>query len=458
MIDGTASLESSAPLLPGASSQSIVDLQQWINSRPVSRGQWLILALCFIVAVLDGLDAAIMGFVAPALMHDWSITPAVFGSVMGAAMFGLACGALAAGPCADRFGRKGILLGAVACFGIFGLLSAYANSIGALAVLRFLTGMGLGAAMPIANVLLCEYLPSRRRGFLMTLMYTGFNLGSGCGGFISAWLIPSHGWQGTLIFAGVLPLLMVFVLFLLLPESIRFLALRKGNDARIATVLRRYGGSFAPDTHFVCNETTVQKPGAGQLFRNGYTSLTLKLWITNFMGLLVIYLLTGWLPTLLGARGIDLGHAAVVTAMFQIGGTAGALLVGWLMDRTTPRRVIAGAYAAGAVSLVLLGVFGQEGFSLIALVTAAGFCMSGAQTGLNAHAPILYPTLIRGTGVSWMLGVGRFGAIVGSSVGVLLATPLGASGVIALLCIPALLAGTSMVGNRPRPGERRARP
>lgn len=435
----------------GRVANHIVDLQQWIDLRPVSSGQWIILALCFIVAVLDGLDAAILGFIAPALMHDWQITPAVFGSVMGAGMFGLACGAFAVGPCADRFGRKGMLLAAVACFGSFSLLSAFAQDVGQLALLRFVTGMGLGAAMPVANVLLCEYLPSHRRGFLMTLMYTGFNLGSGCGGFVSAWLIPSHGWQGPLIFAGLLPLATVPLLLLLLPESIRLLALRDGNDRRIAKILQRYGGNFAAGTHFVCNETKAQKPGAGQLFRDGYMPLTLRLWVANFMGLLVIYLLTGWLPTLLGARGIDLRHAAMVTAMFQIGGTVGALLVGWLMDRAAPRKVIAGAYMAGAVSLVLLGLFGQQDLGLIVLVSAAGFCMSGAQTGLNAHAPTLYPTLTRGTGVSWMLGVGRFGAIVGSSAGgILLATPLGAGGVITLLGVPAVFAGFSMIGNRPR--------
>lgn len=448
-------IENSAVAPAGATGMGaghqVVDLQKWIDESPVSAGQWLILALCFTVAVLDGLDAAIMGFIAPALMHDWSITPAMFGSVMGAGMFGLACGSLTVGPCADRFGRKGMLLAAVACFGLFSLLCAYAHSVGQLALLRFFTGMGLGAAMPIANVLLCEYLPSHRRGFLMTLMYTGFNLGSGCGGFVSAWLIPVHGWQGTLVFAGVVPLLMVPVLWWLLPESARFLAARNGEDTRIAKILQGYGGRFQQGVRFVCQETEVQRAGASQLFRDGFGPVTVKLWITNFMGLLVIYLLTGWLPTLLGARGLGLKEAAVVTAMFQIGGTVGALLVGWLMDRAAPRKAIAGAYVAGAVALLLLGVFGQQGMGLIALVTAAGFCMSGAQTGLNAHAPTLYPTLSRGTGVSWMLGMGRFGAILGSSIGgVLLASPLGADRVIQLLAIPAVLAGVAMFGNRPR--------
>lgn len=434
----------------GGALPHVVSIKQWIDTRKVSAGQWFLLALCFAVAVLDGLDAAIMGFVAPSLMKEWSIAPGAFGSVMGAAMFGLAVGSIGVGPLADRFGRKRTLIFSTFCFGLFSAACAFSHSIDQLVIFRFLTGIGLGGAMPIANILLCEYLPSRSRGFLMTVMYTGFNLGSGSGGFVSAWLIPSHGWQGTLLFGGVVPLLLVPLLLLFLPESVRFLSLRRGNDEKIAGVLRRYGGHFEPGTRFVAGEEqAVARSSVSGLFRKGYLPVTASLWATNFMGLLVIYLLTSWLPTLLHSRGIELEQAAVVTAMFQIGGTVGALLVGWLMDRQVPRRVIAGAYVLGAVSIVMLGAFGLAGSGLMLLVTAAGFCMSGAQTGLNAHAPTLYPTWMRGTGVSWMLGFGRFGAIVGSSIGGVLLMAMGSgSSVVGLLGLPAVIAGLSILGAR----------
>jgi AAHS family 4-hydroxybenzoate transporter-like MFS transporter len=164
------------------------------------------------------------------------------------------------------------------------------------------------------------------------------------------------------------------------------------------------------------------------------------------MGLLVIYLLTGWLPTLIKDAGLPISAAANITAMFQIGGTVGAILVGWAMDRTAPTRVIGAAYAAGALCILALGAGGALSGSLALLVAAAGFFMSGAQTGLNAFAPNCYPTMARATGVSWMLGMGRFGSITGSMVGgVLLTLGWGFNAIISLLAVPAIIAALAVL-------------
>jgi AAHS family 4-hydroxybenzoate transporter-like MFS transporter len=163
------------------------------------------------------------------------------------------------------------------------------------------------------------------------------------------------------------------------------------------------------------------------------------------MGLLVIYLLTGWLPTLIKDAGLPISQAATITAMFQIGGTVGAVLVGWAMDRKAPTRVIGAAYALGAVCILSLGLGGALSGSLTLLVTVAGFFMSGAQTGLNAFAPNCYPTRARATGVSWMLGMGRFGSITGSMVGgVLLSLGWGFGAIVSLLAVPAVLAAVAV--------------
>jgi AAHS family 4-hydroxybenzoate transporter-like MFS transporter len=438
-----------------------VDIKHWIDNRSVSRYQWLILGLCFLIVTFDGFDAAIMGFIAPAVIADWGISKSAFGPILASAMVGLAVGALMSGPYSDRLGRRRVLLASVACFGLFSLLCAFARSPLELAALRFLTGLGLGAAMPNSTTLLSEYIPARLRGRLITLMFMGFGLGSAMGGFVSAWMIPQWGWHAVLLVGGVLPLALLPVLYFLLPESVDLMINRRFPRARIMAVLKRMGGQFDDAVSFVVSVPAAHESAGrkvSHLFSSEYRWRTLSLWGTYFMGLLVIYLLTGWMPTLIKDAGVSLERAAVITAMFQFGGLAGILLVGFAMDRFNPKAAIAVAYVGGALCIFALGFVEIGASALGVLVFAAGFCMNGAQTGLNAFAPGQYPTDFRATGVSWMLGIGRFGGIFGSLTGgALLSLGLPMNMVFAVLGIPALLAALAiMAGPRPRhsPGLR----
>ena len=432
-----------------------VDIKHWIDNRSVSRYQWLILGLCFLIVTFDGLDAAIMGFIAPAVIQDWGISRPAFGPILAAAMVGLAVGALTSGPYSDRYGRRRVLLWSVACFGLFSVLCAFARSPLELAALRFLTGLGLGAAMPNSTTLLSEYIPQRLRGRLITLMFMGFGLGSAMGGFVSAWLIPHFGWHSVLLLGGVLPLLLLPVLYVLLPESVDLMINRRFPRERIMAVLKRMGGDFAETVQFVVS-APVARESAGRkvshLFTQDYRWRTLSLWGTYFSGLLVIYLLTGWMPTLIKDAGVSLERAAIITAMFQFGGLAGILLVGFAMDRFNPKVAIAVAYVGGALCIFALGFVEIGASALGVLVFAAGFCMNGAQTGLNAFAPGQYPTDFRATGVSWMLGIGRFGGIFGSLMGgALLSLDLPMNVIFAVLGVPALVAALAILaGPRPR--------
>ncbi|RZI60847.1 MAG: MFS transporter [Rubrivivax sp.] len=426
---------------------STVDVRAFIDGRGMSSRQWLTLALCFLVVAADGMDVAIMGFLAPSILQEWGISKAAFGMVMSAAPIGLVFGALFAGPASDRVGRKKVLVVSVLVFAVFTLLASRAQGLTELVVLRFLTGIGLGAAMPNTTTLLSEYVPERSRSLMVTLMFTGFNLGSALVGFVAAGMIPHWGWRSVLAVGGALPLVLVPLLMAWLPESCRFMAVRGVPGARIAATLGRVCGvRFAPHTQFVSKEPEVAaRTPVRLLFSAGYGRQTLALWTTYFMGLLVIYLLTGWLPTLFKEQGLSISQAAMVTAMFQIGGTAGGVVVGWLMDRMGPTRVISIAYAGGALSVLLLAAMGAGVNGLGLLSALVGFCMSGAQTGLNAYAPSCYPTMARATGVSWMLGVGRFGSILGSMIGgVLLGLGWSFAGILALLAVPAVLAAVAV--------------
>jgi AAHS family 4-hydroxybenzoate transporter-like MFS transporter len=425
-----------------------LDVRAQINARKVSPYQWLLLALCFLIVATDGMDVAIMGFLAPNITKEWGLSRAAFGVVMSAAPFGLALGALIVGPLSDRFGRKKLLIASVAWFGSFSLLCAFANDVYTLSMLRFLTGLGLGAAMPNTTTLLSEYVPERARSTLLALMFTGFNLGSALVGFGAAAILPGHGWRAVLVVGGMIPLACLPLYMWLIPESVRFMVVKKHQPEKIARALRRVvGGDVPQGATFTISEPQVFGSQPGKvLLSAGYRKITLSLWCTYFMGLLVIYLLSGWLPTLIKDAGLPIERAANITALFQLGGTVGALVVGFLMDRFAPNRMIAIAYAAGAIFILCLASGSVASPLFAAFVLLAGFCMSGAQTGMNAFAPSCYPTVVRATGVSWMLGVGRFGSIFGSFAGgVLLTMGWGFSGVIAILAIPAALAAFSIV-------------
>ncbi|AJQ50743.1 MULTISPECIES: MFS transporter [Pseudomonas] len=426
-----------------------LDVQSFINQQPLSRYQWRVVLLCFLIVFLDGLDTAAMGFIAPALSQEWGIDRASLGPVMSAALIGMVFGALGSGPLADRFGRKGVLVGAVLVFGGFSLASAYATNVDQLLVLRFLTGLGLGAGMPNATTLLSEYTPERLKSLLVTSMFCGFNLGMAGGGFISAKMIPAYGWHSLLVIGGVLPLLLALVLMVWLPESARFLVVRnRGTDkirktlSPIAPQVVAEAGSFSvPEQKAVAARSVF-----AVIFSGTYGLGTMLLWLTYFMGLVIVYLLTSWLPTLMRDSGASMEQAAFIGALFQFGGVLSAVGVGWAMDRYNPHKVIGIFYLLAGVFAYAVGQSLGNITVLATLVLIAGMCVNGAQSAMPSLAARFYPTQGRATGVSWMLGIGRFGAILGAWSG---ATLLGLGWnfeqVLTALLVPAALATVGVI-------------
>ena len=277
-----------------------LDVRQHINGRRMSGYQWLLLILCCLIVTTDGMDVAIMGFLAPGITKEWGISKAAFGLVMSAAPVGLAIGALVIGPLSDRFGRKRLLMVAVAWFGLCSILCSQANSVGQLSFLRFLTGLGLGAAMPNTTTLLSEYVPEKARGTLIAIMFTGFNLGSALVGFGAAAILPDYGWRMVLVAGGLIPLACLPLYLAFVPESVRFLVVNNYPAERIAKTLERVVGgeeAFNASTRFTVSEQKVEsKTKAKALLTPGFRKITVSLWATYFMGLMVIYLLSGWLP------------------------------------------------------------------------------------------------------------------------------------------------------------------
>jgi AAHS family 4-hydroxybenzoate transporter-like MFS transporter len=395
-----------------------VDVVEFIDRQPVGGFQIKLLLTCAAVLFLDGFDTQAIGYVAPALAKEWGLTKAALGPVFSAGLFGLMIGALLFGPLADRIGRKKIIIFSTLAFGIGTLATAFIQDVNSLLAIRFLTGLGLGGAMPNAIAMTSEFNPRRRRATMVMIMFCGFSVGAALGGFLAAGLIPQFGWRSVFVVGGLVPLLLVPVLALRLPESVRFLVLTGRAPQQVAQLLGWISpkASFTAATRFVVHEPELAGIPVLHLFRGGRTLVTLLLWVVFFMSLLDLYFLSNWLPTVLNDLGASVSAAAAIGSMLQVGGIVGTFALGSIIDRFS-FRALALVYF---VAVFAVGAIGHLGHSVILVTLAifvAGFCIVGGQIAANALAAAFYPTAVRATGVGWALGIGRIGSIVGPLVG-----------------------------------------
>ena len=397
---------------------SSIDVAAFIDAQPVGGFQIRLLLTCAAVLFLDGFDTQAIGYVAPALAKEWGLSKGSLGPVFSAGLFGLMIGALVFGPLADRIGRRKIIIFSTLAFGIGTLATSVIDDVDSLLAIRFLTGLGLGGAMPNAVAMTSEFSPRRRRATMVMIMFCGFSIGAALGGFLAAALIPQFGWRSVFVVGGVAPLLLVPILALRLPESVRFLALTGRAHERVAELLGFIGprAVFAPATQFVVHEPELAGIPVLHLFRDGRTLVTLLLWVVFFMSLLDLYFLSNWLPTVLNDLGASVSEAAAIGSMLQVGGVVGTFALGSIIDRFS-FRALALVYF---IAVFAVGAIGQLGHSVIFVtmaIFAAGFCIVGGQIAANALAATYYPTSVRATGVGWALGIGRVGSIIGPLVG-----------------------------------------
>jgi AAHS family 4-hydroxybenzoate transporter-like MFS transporter len=398
--------------------QTRVNVRACIDERPFGRYQLLVTGLCALIVFLDGFDTQAIGYVAPAIIKEFGVSRAALSPVFSASLIGLMLGALIGGPVSDRFGRRPVLLGGMVFFGIMSLLTVMAGSIESLLVLRLLTGLGLGCVMPNAIALTSEYAPARVRSTAVMVMFCGFSLGAALGGLAAAVLIKDFGWQSVFVAGGVLPLVAAGAVWLWLPESVRFLVLNGGDKHRIAAIMQKIDPAFAgKGVLFQADEHKETKFPVKQLFADKRALLTGLLWVVFFMSLMDLYFLSNWLPTVINDAGIPVGSAALITAMLQVGGTVGTLVLGRVFDKVSPFLALSVIYFLAAAFIVAIGVAGTSVGALVATIFGAGFCVIGGQIGANALAAKSYPTSIRATGVGWSLGIGRIGSVLGPVIG-----------------------------------------
>lgn len=415
-----------------------------IDTHSVSRFQVSVISLCAIIALLDGFDTQAIAFVAPSIAGEWGLERAVFGPIFSAALIGLAIGAVTLGTLADRVGRKRIIILSTLAFGIFSLLTAFAETLTQIGILRFLTGLGLGGAIPNIIALTSEYSPKHLRVRFVALMASGFPLGAFIGGLLSANIIETFGWQSVFIVGGSVPLLLIPVLVLKLPESIPFLL--RSRSAEDRSRVHKYIAKIRPDvdtdnTDILLKEEDSRKSSIRELFRRTRILGTLMLWVVFFTNLLMFYFLVSWLPTIISATGVSISMSIVTASILNAGTVIGGFILGYLIDKKGPIKVLALNYIGAAVFTALIGMSGDSFIILLIFSFLAGFCVGGGQLAAVGFAASFYSAEIRSTGVGWAFGIGRCGAITAPLIGgLLLGLNLTIENLFLICGIPGLIA------------------
>jgi AAHS family 4-hydroxybenzoate transporter-like MFS transporter len=406
-----------------------------------------IVGVCFLIVLMDGFDTQAIGFAATAISSSLAIPITAFGQVFSIGLFGAMLGALILGPLADRLGRRWMLVGAVVAFSLFSLLTPRAPDLVWLLLFRFFAGLGLGGAIPNLLALSSEYAPRRIRGLLTGVLYAAFPLGGATGAVTSAHLLPLFGWPALFYIGGTVPLVLAVVVACALPESLQFLLRRPDGQRTVGTAVRRIGlDAPASETVYVDTEERLSGLPLRHLLAGGRAVPTLSLWIACFMCFALLIVLVLWTPALLGKVGVGGAQAALVVGLINLGSVAGTALGGRFVDRFDPYVVLPLLFIAGAFGVWPLG-YVTGSVALLGLFAAlSGFFLGAGSSGLLGVAVLIYPSMMRATGIGWAMALGRMGQVAGPlTIGALLTNGLTVDRIFLCCAVPALCAASAAI-------------
>ena len=374
------------------------------------RTLWPVVALCFAGILSEGYDVGVMGAILPALANDasWHLTPIQLGALGSWAIAGMFVGGIVFGTLGDLYGRRRMFVASLVVFSVCMAGLARSPSPFVFAVFRFVGGIGLGGIIPIAAALTVEYSSPGRRSANYGLMYSGYTLGILAAALVARAVLESSGWRWV-VGAGVLPLLLVPVVLMWLPESLEYLV-ASGQDARAAALAARLGRPVP-----VRRAASVQ-PGWASTLAAMFTPErrvgTACFWAAAFMGLLLVYGLGTWLPQIMRRSGYELGPALLFLAVFALSSSIGGILMGEAADRRGVKGIVSLSFAAGAVAIGLLALKGPI-WVTYALVAVAGYGTVSTSLILTGWLTSFYPAAIRTAAVGWTMSFARLGAVCG---------------------------------------------
>jgi AAHS family 4-hydroxybenzoate transporter-like MFS transporter len=396
-----------------------VDLSRIIDAQKIGGFHIGLVIVCFIVVMADGYDIGAAAFAAPALIREWHISPAALGGLFSAGLFAGLFGPPILGWISDHYGRRSAIIGGLLFFGVFTWASVLAQDLTTLIWLRFIAGIGIAGVLPIATALVAEFAPRRMRATLFVIMFSGVTFGGGVPGLIAKAYMPIYGWQILFWVGGLTPIIVAFIAMATLPESIKFLSLKRERHERLVAQIEKLqpGLNLDPNSNFtIGDEVNREKFSYGAIFKGRLAWITPMFWLSNAINLMIFYFINQWTPTILSSAGYPVGDAVLAATAFQFAGTAGGLVIMRPLDKYgfVPVPIL---FACAIPIVALIGLPGLPEWAIITLVGASGFCLLGLQFGNISSETVVYPTYIRSWGLGSCFGAGRVGSVIGPLVG-----------------------------------------
>ena len=433
---------------PAAASQPL-ESGEFLPAVRFSVVQALILLLCFFAAMIDGFDILVIAYTAPAIIREWGLPPGQMGLIFSAGLLGMTLGSMFLGAAADVVGRRNVCSASLLVAGLTTCGVYLVDSVEQLALLRFVSGLGLGTLLSALPTLTREFSPARQRNMTVALLMAGTSVGGVVGGMMTASLADEYGWRAIFLWAGVLTTLAGLLFQGLVPETMPFIA---GRGPRVDT-LARINRTLAYLRHPLLQSLP---PAAASQARESASvkSLltpqrrlpTLLAWAAFFFSYATIYFLSSWLPKMLVDAGLSQQQGISGTVVMTAGAIAGTVLVAWLSKRWRLTALIVVAFGIGTALMVTLSLFIRDAGSMAplllwSLIFLIGMLVSGAFTNLYSVSLMLYPAQVRSTGLGWCIGIGRGGAVVSPMIaGALIGTGMTASTMLQVFAIPTVLA------------------
>jgi len=369
--------------------------------------------LCWIAVLLDGFDLVVVGTVVPTLQDpaEWGLSGTGTTFVITIGLVGMMIGALTIGALTDVVGRRKALIGAVAAFSVLTLACAFAPNEVVFGVLRFLAGVGLGGCLPTAIAMVNEFTRSGRSGRATTTIMTGYHVGAVATAALAIVVIPNLGWEWMFVIGSLPALVLVPLMLRYLPESASYL-LAHGRRAEAEEVARRHGLQLEAPAPVHESAGDGAAATVRTLFTPEFVRNTVAIGVTSFMGLLLVYGLNNWLPTIMREADYDLGDSLAFLLVLNVGAIVGLLIAGGVADRIGARAAGIAWFGAAAVFLALLSIkLPIAGIYVMVFLT--GCFVFSAQVLVYAFVSANHPPRIRATALGWSAGAGRVGAIVG---------------------------------------------
>jgi benzoate transport len=413
-----------------------------IDAAPMSRAQVAAVVITSALSALDGYDVLSVTFAAPAISRDWAVGKAMLGVVLSSGLVGMALGSLLLAPVADAIGRRRMVMLNLLLMMAGMLMSAFSRGVAELSAWRVVTGIGIGAMVPIITPLAVEFSNARWRTLSLAVMSIGYPIGGTVGGFVAAGLLHLFDWPAVFLFGAALALILLGAVTLWLPEPLAFLMERRDDRtlARVNALLRRF--ALPPVEALPPPPTTPRAVPYREIFAAGQRGATLRITLVNLLFIMTVYYVLSWMPQMIADLGFSPSMATMVSALASFGGAIACITIGIVAPRTDLRAVV-------AMLMIGLGLatpaFGFTSASLPLLILTgliAGAFLYGGITGLYALIVDTFEPRARATGVGFVMGIGRAaGALAPLASGALFGIGIDRGGVSAALGSMALLAG-----------------